>query len=430
MSSTKIETNLDFRQNQALNLVKHNLPTAPSTPKEGQEYYNTATKKAGYWNGETWVYDIVIATDAQIETGTDETVAVNAKQLKTALDKKQNELGYIPEDLENKTTTLSPNSTNEQYASAKTIYDNLSLKAPLNSPVFTGTPVAPTPITGDSSLQIANTAFVTGAINNIITGAMIYGGAWDTTNATDYSALNSFRPIKKGTVFRCTGSGTTIDGVNYNNSDTIIFNRDISTTTTIITAAIDHYDHSLNEDVVLKDANQELTNKTINADNNTISNIELENFKSGIVRTAISSTPSDLYLLTEKAIDTELDKKAPLVSPAFTGTPTAPTKDMSDSSTAIATTEYVTNKISEATSGSLKKEAYQNPLVSPVNGVCTWTINHTLGTTDIICRITEVSTGNEVIMSKQSTSSTVFTITFNADAAVSSNTYKAVLIGV
>jgi phage-related tail fiber protein len=37
-----------------------------------------------------------------------------------------------------------------------------------------------------------------------------------------------------------------------------------------------------------------------------------------------------------------LDSKAPLASPAFTGMPTAPTPDAADSSTKLATTEYVT----------------------------------------------------------------------------------------
>jgi hypothetical protein len=43
----------------------------------------------------------------------------------------------------------------------------LALKAPLASPVFTGTPTAPTPTTGDDSGKIATTAFVEDAIDNL-----------------------------------------------------------------------------------------------------------------------------------------------------------------------------------------------------------------------------------------------------------------------
>ncbi len=50
-------------------------------------------------------------------------------------------------------------------------------------------------------------------------------------------------------------------------------------------------------------------------------------------------------------INTNLALKAPLASPAFTGTPTAPTPATSDNSTKVATTEYVKNSIVAANAG-------------------------------------------------------------------------------
>ena len=428
--STKIETNFDFKQNEAINFVHQRLSSAPATPVEGQKYYNTTTKKLYCWNGTKWVEGTEIATDEQIAAGTSTDVAVNPKQLKTEIDKKQNVLEFVPESTENKVISLSASSTTEQYPSAKTVYDSLKSKADVASPEFTGIPKAPTPTSGDSSKQLANTEFVSNAINNAISGATVYLGSWDTTNATDYSSLNSFRPIKKGGYFRVAGSGTTIDGVEYRAGDSIVFNRDVATSTSIITAMIDHYDHTQREDSVYLDEAQTLKNKTINADNNTISNLEVDNFKSGIVKTSMSASPSDSNLLTEKAIDTELDKKAPLASPTFTGTVTVPTAADGDNSTKAASTAFVQKAVSSATGGALKKEVYKNPILTPVDGKCTWTINHTLATTDVICNITEVSTGDVVIMDQQATSSTVFTIKLNAAASVSANTYKAILIGV
>ena len=430
MSSTKIKTNIDFEGNEALNLALHNLPSAPSAPEEGQVYYNTSTKKFYCWNGSSWIEGTEIATDAEVEAGVETTKAINPKQLKAAIQGKQDSLGYVAEDSANKVTSLSSSSTNTQYPSAKAVYDNLALKANANNPTFTGTVTVPTAAEGDNSTKVANTAFVQNAIDKAVEGGVDYIGEWDTTNATDYSALNSYRPIKKGDMFRCSGSGCTIDGVEYRAGDDIIFNRDVVTNTTIITAMINHYDHTQREDTVYLDTAQTLKNKTINADNNTISNLELDNFKSGIVKTAMSASPSDSYLLTEKAIDTELDKKAPLASPTFTGTVTVPTAAEGDNSTKAASTAFVQKAVSSATAGALKKETYKNTLLAPVDGVCTWVINHTLGTTDIMCVITEVSTGSEVIMSKQAISSTEYRITFNAAASVSANTYKAVLIGV
>ena len=54
----------------------------------------------------------------------------------------------------------------------------LPLLANINSPAFTGTPTAPTPTVGDSTTNIATTAFVTGAISTVA-----------STSATQLSAL-------------------------------------------------------------------------------------------------------------------------------------------------------------------------------------------------------------------------------------------------
>ncbi|EOT9235188.1 tail fiber protein [Escherichia coli] len=54
---------------------------------------------------------------------------------------------------------------------SETINNALALKAPLASPVFTGTPTAPTASQGTNSTQIANTAFVKEAITALINGA-------------------------------------------------------------------------------------------------------------------------------------------------------------------------------------------------------------------------------------------------------------------
>jgi hypothetical protein len=47
----------------------------------------------------------------------------------------------------------------------------LDLKAPLASPTFTGTPSAPTPSSGDNTTKIATTAFVSGAVADLVASA-------------------------------------------------------------------------------------------------------------------------------------------------------------------------------------------------------------------------------------------------------------------
>ena len=59
---------------------------------------------------------------------------------------------------------------------------------------------------------------------------------------------------------------------------------------------------------------------------------------------AINSTSENP--VQNKVINTALNTKAPIASPAFTGTPTAPTASSGTSSTQVATTAFVQNAIS------------------------------------------------------------------------------------
>jgi len=93
-------------------------------------------------------------------------------------------LGTMP------TLTLKGNSTGGTASpsdlSTSTVMTMLGA-APLASPTFTGTPLAPTPSTGDSSTQIATTAFVkaqgygTGSVTSVAAGSGLSGGTITTT---------------------------------------------------------------------------------------------------------------------------------------------------------------------------------------------------------------------------------------------------------
>ena len=172
-----------------------------------------------------------------------------------------------------------------------------------------------TVVTADSTNLVTSGA-VKSAINAAITGGVHYAGTWDITSATDYSGITL--PQTKGAMFYVTGTGPkTIGGIEWNEGDYLLFNADVAAGGTV-TGKVDKIDNSESADIVRLTATQILTNKTIDADDNTISDLTTSNFKSGVIVTSVAaaSTASDTAIATEKAVRTELDDKQDKVSAA------------------------------------------------------------------------------------------------------------------
>jgi len=75
---------------------------------------------------------------------------------------------------------------------------SLALKADVASPTFTGTPAAPTPTAGTNTTQVATTAFVKAAIDNLVNsapGALDTLGEIATQLATDESAASALTTV-------------------------------------------------------------------------------------------------------------------------------------------------------------------------------------------------------------------------------------------
>ena len=68
--------------------------------------------------------------------------------------------------------------------------------------------------------------------------------------------------------------------------------------------------------------------------------------------------PAATDLVRKSQLDTLLAAKAPLASPALTGTPTAPTAAPATNTTQIATTAFVQEALSAAGAGDMSKSVY------------------------------------------------------------------------
>ena len=185
----------------------------------------------------------------------------------------------------------------------------LDLKAVVLSPAFTGTPTAPTATAGTSTTQIATTAFVATGLSgkantahvHVISDVTGLQNALDEAASTEHThdiadvnglqtTLNAKAPLASPTLTGTPVAPTATAGTNT---------TQIATTAFVATGL------------------------------------------SGKANTSHSHAISDVT-----SLQTSLDAKAPLASPALTGTPTAPTQTEGNSSTRVATTAFVTVAVS------------------------------------------------------------------------------------
>jgi len=153
----------------------------------------------------------------------------------------------------------------------------IDLKANINSPSLTGTPTAPTPGLGDSSARIATTFFVTNVLQTV--GAVTPGDALPGMDGT----------------------------------------ASAGTPGTFLVSRVDHIHPSDTSRAPASAATAAGTSLT------PVGGVAATDVQAGIA---------------------ELDaEKAPLASPAFTGTPTAPTPPVQDTSTRLATTQWVQTEL-------------------------------------------------------------------------------------
>jgi len=219
----------------------------------------------------------------------------------------------------NKTTvdsSLSSTSTNP--VQNKVINTALGTKAPLASPALTGTPTAPTATAGTNTTQIATTAFVKSAV--------------DTASA----AVRSFSKVKVGSTTVEADSAT--DTLTLEAGSNVTITPDATNDKVTIAATDTTYSEATTDAAGLMSA----ADKT-----------KLNGIATGANKTTVDSSLSSTSTnpVQNKVINTALTAKAPLASPALTGTPTAPTAAAGTNTTQIATTAFVKAAVDTSASG-------------------------------------------------------------------------------
>ena len=120
------------------------------------------------------------------------------------------------------------------------------------------------------------------------------------------------------------------------------------------------------------------------------------------ITTTVANNSHTHTIANVTGLQTALDAKAPLASPALTGTPTAPSASAATDSTQIATTAFTQNAIDART--------YATSIGDGTN--TSYTITHSLNTRDVIIQLYDASSYDTVFADVVRTNTTQATITF------------------
>ena len=538
---------VDLNQNELQNAVLQNSETAPENPRAGQMYFNTVDNISYTFDGTDWItgttYEftngvtlsngtvtldkattatiggvivgtnltvasdgtigipdastsvkgaIEIATDAEFTTGTSETLAVNPKQVTTAIANATEGMVTVDgaQTLTNKTIDADNNTISDleadnfksgvivgtlagtatasatKLASEKAVADAIDGHIKLTDLSVASTSAnyleynnangqfgakVDTTVT-ESSTKLVTSGAVYTAINNALVGGVVYKGTFAAAGATDYSSITL--PVKAGYLYYVSsGNDVTIDGIEWNAGDYLLINEDVAVGGTITSAKVRKIDNTESTDLVRLNVAQTLTNKTIDADNNTILDLETDNFKAGVVGTVLAGTATavDTILPSEKAVANAIATATDgMVTVDGAQTLTNKTIDADDNTisdleldnfkagvvqtvvraTTSAVNTAVATELAIAKGLAVKTEKFtaQNTALTPVSGVATWTITNTIGSADVLVQIFRVS-DNVQVMAEVAVAAANITVKMNTSTNVAANTYKAVVIG-
>lgn len=137
-------------------------------------------------------------------------------------------VGSIP--IDNSAYGAGWNGDNTKAPSRDATYDIIQTLAPINSPTFTGTPLAPKPTIVSNNFSIATTSFVKDSFvigNSVLASANVQGNNTPVNTLSVTSALgsNSFRFALLQASFRISGFGKSLAVINSelrNNVNTVV----------------------------------------------------------------------------------------------------------------------------------------------------------------------------------------------------------------
>lgn len=239
----KFLTNIDLNKNQIVNVAVHNNAGNPSSPVQGQIYFDTTVgvKKLYLYNGTAWVEimgDITsvvagagltgggTAGDVTLDVNVDNaTIEINADIVRVK------DLGITTAKLnDGAVTTIKLGDNQVTLAKLAQVANNTVLGNISGATANVGTITIVTDLASASSTTLATSSSVKTYIDTNIGALGNLEGAWDASSGTFPVGSTPVAGTKKGDYWYVSVAGT-VGGVAFNVGDVIIAKIDAASTT-------------------------------------------------------------------------------------------------------------------------------------------------------------------------------------------------------